>query len=243
MDYAGLARRFRDDNAATNVLFAGQSATDADHAALARAKELQESGSSRRDIWDKTGWWNDNGHWNFEISNPTAPTYTPPKFDKANPWYHLPEVSDDPALYRSYPGLTEMQVAKAFKGLIKPGQSATFVKPYSPEGPGYIGLPGRNPYPVEDQALYLQHEKQHAVDQQENVLGKWSRSGPWPTQRIERRATNAATRDLFMTPEQRAANAPWETEQASMMQHYQNTYPVDQLMAPPENILSRYSPF
>ncbi len=51
-------------------IFAGPMAKTADHAALAKAQDMAQSGASRDDIWRDTGWFQGvDGKWRFEIDD------------------------------------------------------------------------------------------------------------------------------------------------------------------------------
>ena len=53
-------------------MFAGMKSPMADLDALNAAKTMAKAGTDRKEIWQTTGWWNDKGHWKFEISDEAA---------------------------------------------------------------------------------------------------------------------------------------------------------------------------
>lgn len=213
--------RPRDSLPLTNILFAGPSAQDANLNALAQAQAMERSGADRNDIWNTTGWFNDGGNWSFESSPATPPAYTAPNMSgrKSVP---LSSVSNDPAFARSYPGLADLPVITP-NALMQSADYAAYYQPPSQSLPsGYIAV---NPYDANGpkSPYYMQHEKQHAIDQTEGILGQ-GRNLPWHQQRIEQRAINGAYRDLTMTPEQRQAMPPWATEDEAFQAMHPQTY-------------------
>jgi hypothetical protein len=223
-DYTRIARSLRGDSLATPVLFAGKNAKDADHAAFARAQDMERAGTDRSSIWDQTGWWNDNGHWNFEKSPSTPPGVDVSRI--ANPGQHadLNRIMNDPGFDASYPDLADMTVHNGSRRLNSDENAAVFPIPSAKAGGWMFLRPDGN-----DLAETVQHEKQHAIDMKEGVAEKWPRGGPWATQRVERRANNAGFRDMQMTAEERKFAPPWRTEEPAMIRNYSHVFPMDQL--------------
>lgn len=201
---------------ATPVLFAGPNAADADHGKLDLAKRLESSGMSRDEIWKATGWFNDNGRWSFESSSPEPPAYRRPQLTKDRASVPLSSVSDDPAFAASYPALAETKVTQN-RGLIGPGEAAVYL-PKTGRPESMIALDSKDAASPRGN-YYLQHEKQHAVDDYEGSLVPSMAAEtklPWVQKNSEKRAVNGAYRDLYMTPEQRQGMPPWETETTAL---------------------------
>jgi hypothetical protein len=70
---------------------------------LDRAKQMEQNGATRRDVWKETGWWQIvPGQWSYEIDDSLASA----KLENGL----LSEVLDHPALFRDYPQLEKIRV-------------------------------------------------------------------------------------------------------------------------------------
>lgn len=88
-------------------IFAGPMAKTADHAALARAQEMQAGGADRVDIWRETGWFQGpEGKWRFEIPDNEA-RMTPAAEQAFNTpggaYSPMGEFLEHPDFYAAYP--------------------------------------------------------------------------------------------------------------------------------------------
>ncbi len=211
------------------ALFAGEKSQTADHAALATARQMEGTGADRREIWDKTGWWNDGGAWSYEASPDKPPTYNPPNWTKKQRSFPLGFVHSDPTLRKAYPQMGLMPVKELHS---EEEHQGLFMGKDEQYPLGYIAMP-RTPGKI-DPSMVMQHEKQHAVDDIENAYSHWGDEShlPWEFQRQERRAQNSSHRDYHMTPEQRKKIAPWESEGQVMQYWYGKDNPGVDLTQP-----------
>lgn len=198
---------------ATYVLFAGENALGADRNALAQAQQMDASGADRRDILDQTGWFKDRDGWSFEVSSPEGPSFKRPEFSKERRSVPLSEVSRDPAVDLAYPGLADIPVI-AGKGILGPGDAAMYMPMQGRPAP-YVAVHPESGWSPRAN-YFVQHEKQHAVDDAEGRLipsMQADRDLPWEQKRSEMRAINGAYRDIYMSPVERQQIPPWESEQ------------------------------
>ena len=195
-------------------------------------------GDSRDDIWKQTGWFNDNGAWSFEASSSTPPFYTPPAMTKGRRYAPLSSVSRDPAFDAAYPSLVDIPVTVP-RNALSGGAAAYYYPPSTASDIPIISMSGEDTR-LEKSPYYLQHEKQHAVDNFEGRFKLWENETdqPWGHQRRELRAINGAYRDLYLTPEQRTARPPWDTEDEAFRAMHSQTY-----QSTPLNALARVSPY
>jgi len=82
---------------------------------MEKAQAMKEGGADRKSIWDETGWWEMvPGEWQYEIDDSTgkwdARTWGMMKPNAAVP---LPEVYNNPPLFKAYPYLKEVRVIAA----------------------------------------------------------------------------------------------------------------------------------
>jgi hypothetical protein len=98
------------EGSSTARIFAGPTAKTADHAALARAQEMQAAGADRTDIWRDTGWFTGpDGKWRFEIPDNDAKMtkvgerILDPKGPVGRSSSTLGGFVDHPQLYAAYP--------------------------------------------------------------------------------------------------------------------------------------------
>lgn len=210
-------RRPPTDDLTTPVLFAGPTAKGADLDALARAQEMQASGADRRDILDQTGWFKDRDGWSFEVSSPEGPQFQRPELSAKQRSVPLSSVSRDPVVDAAYPGLGDIRVIGGGGSVLGPGDAAMYL-PKSGRPAPYVAYDQRNAFSPRAN-YFMQHEKQHAVDDAEGRLipsMQADQSLPWEQKRSEMRAINGAYRDVYMTPEQRRAVPPWDSEREAL---------------------------
>lgn len=199
-------------------IFGGRLAKTADHAALARAEDMAAKGAPREQIWKETGWFQGaDGKWRFEIDDSKAAVHQDvrQKFDAANVGDHVllhnsDRVLSHPELFEAYPGLWATNIT-----LEKGGGY-----PYQPHGSFSIRESGAqnigiNAATAPQAETLMLHELQHAIQKREgwpfgadfNAVGR----DQYQRHAGEVEARNAERR-RFMSPEERAAKPPWETQ-------------------------------
>ena len=188
-------------------MFAGRKAATADHVALARAEQLAASGADRNAIWNETGWFQGpDQKWRFEIDDSGA------KFNVGGdyPW-SVGNAMDHPDLMAAYPDMASIKI-----GRTSPTGGGAYLEDIDRIS---LGL-----YPHQKDASTLLHETQHALQSREGFTrGNNSKDAPADIQSSglghewyrrhagETEARNVQTR-MNMTPEQRRATPPWETQ-------------------------------
>lgn len=199
------------------AMFAGPMAKTANHQLLALAKEMLGKKAAPEQIWKETGWFQGaDKKWRFEISDHAASLN--PKaakaFEEANIGdaykHNADRVMQHPELFEAYPDLWRANI-----DLTKGGGY-----PYRPSGHYSVQESGRESIGVNANTVgransMALHELQHAIQQREgfaqgadfNAVGMkdYVRSAG------EVEASNVQRRK-FMTPSERAAVPPWETE-------------------------------
>jgi hypothetical protein len=190
-------------------MFFGPMAKTADLDLLKSAKSLADKGADARKVWDETGWFKGaDDQWRFEVPDNASSFYMRGAGDfVGDPWNskigtHL----DHSALWEAYPELrlTQSTVTQLPPDAVGNG-SGKFA-------PGHVVVNAKNPAVARSVAM---HEMQHAV---QNVEG-FSRGATLSDVGMnaygrtagEVEAANVQRR-LFMTPEERRALPPWETE-------------------------------
>lgn len=161
-------------------IFAGPLAKTADHAALARAKEMVEAGADRADIWRETGWFRGvDGKWRFEIPDneaqldlsglkPSASPYMPSTNEGA-----LGDVLQHPALFEAYPAMRNIDVTHSPNAK---GVGSAFYQPPDSGLPGSISITGGSRKPLSSTL----HEGQHDVQFYEQTSAGGSMSAAYP---------------------------------------------------------------
>lgn len=203
------------------AMFGGEGAANIDLDRLGTAKQMHSSGSSREEIWDKTGFWQDGGKWNFEFSPDGTPKVVRPSDGELAKGVPFSGIMDFPELRGAYPSASSVTVRSVPRSKMAGADTEAQVvgdgKSQSVQLPTDY-LVGRN-FPSRQVQL---HEGQHAID---NIEGFGREDGrlPWPQRRMERRAENAAQRDLLMTPEERRKYPPWSTEGIAM-ENWRNSF-------------------
>lgn len=190
-------------------MFLGPMAKTADLDLLKSAKGLAEKGADARKVWDETGWFQGaDGKWRFEVPDDASSFHMRGAGDfRGEPWNskigtHL----DHPALWEAYPEMSRMPstVTQLAPDAMTNG-SGKFA-------PGHVVIDAKNPAVGRSVAL---HELQHAVQDAEGFArgARLSDVGMDEYTRTagEVEAANVQRR-LFMTPEERRATPPWETE-------------------------------
>lgn len=202
-------------------VFAGRMAQTADKTALARAESLAAAGADPEDIWRATGWFRgaDNA-WRFEIDDSAAHAirqkgsaleYMQDTGTAAEYPTSLSATFRHPLLFAAHPDLADTLTRiknTAIGGSYSPGQRVygeMIEAPLKHDMTGAISRPDRA-------KASLLHEAQHAVQQREGFArgGHPDLLPPGQYRRlageVEARAVEARRN---LTPEQRAARAPW----------------------------------
>jgi hypothetical protein len=107
-----LAGRVAKDAGRTVNIFAGPTAKTADHAMLAKAQEMKNTGASRDDIWRETGWdvGNRDGVPRFEIDDSWSADVSPMDTGLKSFTSKAPNMLHHPPYYRAYPEAADMTV-------------------------------------------------------------------------------------------------------------------------------------
>ncbi len=200
-----------------------------------RAKEMELAGTSRREIWDKTGWWRgEDGKWRVEIKdipsgklfNSKSPIWeirhenTPDAFRRTTLGQLIGEKH---TLFNAYPELSRMPVTVSDFGE-KSEAGGVYI-----DMAKMIAINERSfAYGQDWVREVLAHEIQHAIQAIEGHEGGSSAFGKEEYENskgeIEARIVQ---RRLTMTPEERASIPPWETlrerDPASVRQHRSST--------------------
>ena len=200
-----------------------------------RAKEMELAGTSRREIWDKTGWWKgEDGKWRVEIKdipsgklfNSKSPIWeirhenTPDAFRRTTLGQLIGEKH---TLFNAYPELSRMPVTVSDFGE-KSEAGGVYI-----DMAKMIAINERSfAYGQDWVREVLAHEIQHAIQAIEGHEGGSSAFGKEEYENskgeIEARIVQ---RRLTMTPEERASIPPWETlrerDPASVRQHRSST--------------------
>ena len=200
-----------------------------------RAKEMELAGTSRREIWDKTGWWRgEDGKWRVEIKdipsgklfNSKSPIWeirhenTPDAFRRTTLGQLIGEKH---TLFNAYPELSRMPVTVSDFGE-KSEAGGVYI-----DMAKMIAINERSfAYGQDWVREVLAHEIQHAIQAIEGHEGGSSAFGKEEYENskgeIEARIVQ---RRLTMTPEERASIPPWKTlrerDPASVRQHRSST--------------------
>lgn len=104
-------RMMPSDPGSTTFIFAGPTAKTADHAALARAQEMADAGTSRDDIWSQTGWFQGaDGKWRFEIPDNASVDVSPMRTGINSTNNRADRMLYHPEYYKAYPDAADMRV-------------------------------------------------------------------------------------------------------------------------------------
>jgi hypothetical protein len=184
--------------------FAGRGAKTANMPALQRAKQLAESGADRRAIWEETGWFKGvDGKWRFEIDDSAALSrlsqndfLRPSAIDRHG---NVESFLEHPQLLDAYSfGPMRGQTTR------KRGDFGSYT-----DETDTISVTGTAPESFLGTSL---HELQHAIQAREAfAMGGSPAQDAYQRLAGEVEARNVQTRMNF-TPEQRRAQAPWETQ-------------------------------
>jgi len=198
-----------------HALFAGENAKTANKEALALAKSMQNDGKSRDEIRNATGWWFEDGRWNFETGSNARSIQGSDEMQSGKPFKMGDAMLNEDA-YAAYPDLENQTIARGnlrnAVGVVQrpAGGFPQMTISNTPEMLDYFGSDGAR-------LLALSHETQHQVDHEEDGRNTRRASAdskqPYYAQRGERRAYNAAYRDVTMTPDQKRRVPPWVTEE------------------------------
>lgn len=184
-------------------IFAGVEAKTADHAALAQAQEMKAAGTSRDEIWRKTGWDLDqpDGVPRFEIDDSGMIV------GRGNQTGVSGEVLSHPEAAAAFPALNDLPVSINADA---PGDWMSFYQPkLSTAGPE-LRVRG---HPTTRRSA-AGHELQHGIDDLQDSLGTGAPyASPSEAHRAieEVRARNVQWR-MDMTAAERRAKAPWLTQ-------------------------------
>lgn len=185
-------------------VFGGRLAQTADHAALTKAETMFSKGSGSQKIYEETGWFRGaDGKWRFEIDDSASRL----KFDGSLPNQPTQGVLGDhlthPDLFAAYPELAQLQS--------KVGVGNNAGRYYPPQMLDDAAIQTLATNPNTGRSVML-HEVQHAIQDIENLAkGSSAKGADYSLSAGENEARNVQRR-LFMTPEERRAMSPWDTE-------------------------------
>lgn len=212
-------------------IFGGKLAKTADQVMLTKAQELASAGAARDEIWKQTGWFRGpDQKWRFEIPDNEA-VFRSARMPTAG------ETQYDPAVqflahekaFTAYPELQDIDTSVSQNWLASgryfpPQDRGPKLFPQSEE------IQVRGETPLQAKSVLL-HELQHAIQDREGFtkgantadftygnspLFQYRKSYETPMEAYHRVAGEVEARNvqrrMFMTPEKRAANPPWETE-------------------------------
>ena len=194
-----------------------------------RAKEMELAGTSRREIWDKTGWWKGrDGMWRFEIPDPAALKLTQDNIkalrqhirDKGFVSMRLGNLKGMDDLLWAHPDLEDISFS------IVPDKAVNGAEGYYDEASNKILISRRLLSDLKALNSTLVHEIQHAVQVREGfdrgasfdldvfknaeteeerlaIVNNYLNSAGETEARLTESRRN-------MTPEQRRATPPWE---------------------------------
>lgn len=110
LKYLKTAKNLSQADLGTTRMFGGIAAKNADKPALAKAKQLAESGANRDEIWKETGWYNDAGDWKFEIDDSgsrfdasEAKEWKAPTGDYSYKYDDVQNIVEHKGLFENYP--------------------------------------------------------------------------------------------------------------------------------------------
>lgn len=203
---------------ALKAIFGGVAASTAKKDMLEAAMEMAESGADRSQIFSQTGWFKGlDGRWRFEIDD-SASYYDPTaiedlkwsSLDEGRPFDPLRETTTvggamgHSKLYEAYPGVSDVPVHYFPQDRMRGANAA-----YSPN----LDRVTISESLDEDTARsFMLHELQHAIQAREGFeSGGNTIDDAYRRLAGEVEARNVQTR-MNMTPEQRIATPPWETE-------------------------------
>ena len=199
---------------------------------MADAERMEKDGADRTEVWRKTGWWRGvDGKWRFELPrlrrmefehDPETRHFTSGGYDFYR--YRLTELIRDCDLFKAYPEMRNVVVEfhaglpKGFQGVfdgatltIKLPQKFLLRTDYTKWDLG----DGKSSQLNEAGLKEIEHEVQHAVQLFEGLAVGGSPSDSDIGQYIRLAGEVEARNVKFraqMTPEERAATPPWETE-------------------------------
>lgn len=212
-------------------IFGGRLAKTADQEALKRAEGMAAGGADRQSIWDRTGWFQGaDTKWRFEIPD-NAATYAPQGASKVG------EALAHPGLAQAYPdvaGLAFRQddlLSRGANGAFSPTRGVAVDRTLGP-------VEGRPPILHEAQHAVQRAEgfagganPRHFTQDSyaDDLLSRWVRGAEpaaddiaqgafqrWQQDQYRRTAGEVEARNVAtrrdMTPEQRRATPPWETQ-------------------------------
>ena len=194
-----------------------------------RAKEMELAGTSRREIWDKTGWWKGrDGMWRFEIPDPAALKLTQDNIkalrqhirDKGFVSMRLGNLKGMDDLLWAHPDLEDISFS------IVPDKAINGAEGYYDEASNKILVSRRLLSDLKALNSTLVHEIQHAVQVREGFdTGASFDIDAFKNAKTEEERLAIANKYLNaagetearltearrnMTPEQRRATPPWE---------------------------------
>ena len=118
-------------NSGVKYSFAGEKAKNANITKLAEARQLESTGMSAEEIYQKTGWYRGNeGKWRFEIDdNNSKIILNDNEYNIRQKVYQLSEIYENDALFEAYPKLKELDVifmekGQGFSGRYSPNEDA-----------------------------------------------------------------------------------------------------------------------
>lgn len=169
-DYKGAAINalgvIPDGGTAAKAIFLGVGSKLADRGALDIAKQMAEAGASRKDVLQKTGWFQQHGDWKYEIDDSKAGLTEPARdqllgnkgeFGGPNDTGRgASDLFDHPELFQSHPDLADMPAHAQLDYQSRGGM-------YHPDTG--VSVTGTKTDDVRDIGL---HELQHAVQRAEN---------------------------------------------------------------------------
>lgn len=142
------------------AIFLGAASKLADREALQLAKSMTEAGASRKDVLQKTGWFQQHGDWKYEIDDSAAKVSDAAQRTLADPELaytgKVAGVFNHPELFASHPQLREIDATAAIDPVFRGGGFDGRTN--------QIAVTGKDIPEVRDIAL---HELQHAAQRAE----------------------------------------------------------------------------
>ena len=191
--------------------FLGQTAKMANKAALEIARKMKDTGATKDEIFDKTGWFQGaDDAWRFEVDDSQMSVNAPQGVAGSG---RLGDRVDHAELMDNYPDMRDMQAT------IAPQNTGRGRGSYSP-GSDSISVAGDDQYIPSG----VMHEAQHAIQAREGFARGGSHSefgpaiedGPSPYQQYRNLAGEVEARNvqgrLNMSPDERKLLPPWTTE-------------------------------
>jgi hypothetical protein len=201
-----------------HALFAGEGAKTADKEALAEAKKMKAAGKSDDEIIKATGWFFDDGRWNFETKgSPSVKKNGEDILSDAPAKYG--DMIEHKSAFDAYPWLAMQMVSKSPAGDMLAGVKSDGLR--NALSPMFVTTDSEQRKMLRDPFLLstaLPHETQHQVDNMEGRAKNWreDHKKPYEQRRSERRAYNASYRDKYLSDEEKRNIPPWMTEADAM---------------------------